>query len=125
MVRADKIERRIFVTGGILVVLGAFLTATVFGMRQGASFLAGGVLSAANLAALRNTINTAMLRRRGRYRLRPVVVHILRLVLIPLCLYAMMRFLSLGIIAATAGFAAFSCGIFAEGVWEAFRSGAK
>lgn len=123
--RADEIELRIFGIGACLVILGALLTAVVFGLRQGASFLAGGILAAANLAALRHTINAAVLRPKGRSRLRPAVVHILRLVLIPLCLYAMMRFLSWGIIAATAGFAAFSCGIFVEGLWEAFRGGAK
>jgi hypothetical protein len=95
----------------------------MFGWRPGASFLAGGLLSAANLAVLRHTINSALLRRSGNSGFRIVSVHILRLVLIPLCLYAMMRFFFFGIIAATAGFVVFSSGFLIEGIFEAAKSG--
>jgi hypothetical protein len=125
MIRTDNIEFRIFWVGGCLVGIGAILTGLIFGFRQGASFLAGGLLAAANLAMLRHTVNSALLRRSGKSSFRIVAGHILRLVLIPLCLYAMMRFLFFGIIAATAGFAAFSCSIFLEGIFEAFKSNTK
>ena len=42
----------------------------------------------------------------------------MRLLLIPLCLYAIMHFFFWGIIAAIAGFAVFGCGIFLEGMFE-------
>ena len=125
MARADSMELRIFYLGGCLVVVGAVLTALIFGLRHGVSFLAGGLLAAANLAVLRYTIKSAMLRGPGQSGLRLIASHIARLVLIPLCLYAMMHFLFLGIIAATIGFAVFSCGLFVEGIWEAFHRSAK
>jgi len=125
VIRAGEVESRIFWLGGCLVGTGAVLAGLVFGFRNGLSFLAGGLLSAANLAVLRHTVNTALLRRSGNSGFRIVASYILRLVLIPLCLYAMMRFFFWGIIAATAGFAAFSCGIFLEGIFEAFKSGSK
>jgi hypothetical protein len=125
VIRTNEIELRIFRTGACLVGIGAVLTAFFFGFRQGTSFLAGGLLSAANLAVLRHSVNTALLGRSRNSGFRVVASYVLRLVLIPLCLYAMMRFLFLGIIAAIAGFAAFNCGIFIEGVFEAFKNGSK
>ena len=125
MIEANDIELRIFRAGVCLVAAGSVLTGLVYDFRQGVSFLAGGLLSAANLGMLRHTVNTTLLRRSGGFTLRVVGGYVLRVVLIPLCLYAMMRFLFLGIIAATAGFAAFSCGIFLEGIFEAFKSGSK
>ena len=122
MTRTPSIESRIFRLGGCLVAVGALGTALIFGVRSGASFLAGGLLSAANLAMLRHTVNAALLRGPGRSGFGVAASYLLRLVLIPLCLYAMMRLLSFGIIAATAGFAVFSCGIFLEGILEAFKS---
>ena len=125
MIRAGDIESRIFWLGGCLVGVGAVLAGCTFGFRNGLSFLAGGLLSAANLAVLRHTVNTVLLKRSGNSPFRVAASYIARLVLIPLCLYAMMRFFFLGIIAATAGFAAFSCGIFLEGIIEAFKNGFK
>jgi hypothetical protein len=121
LIRAGKIESRIFLIGGVLVAIGGLFTALVFGPRYGASFIAGGLLSAANLALLRRTVNLALLRAPHRSSWRIICGYILRLLLIPLCLYAMMRLLFLGIIAAIAGFAVFSCSVFIEGVSEAFK----
>jgi hypothetical protein len=45
--------------------------------------------------------------------------------LIPLCLYAIIRLFFFGIIAAIAGFAVFSSCILIEGLLEAFKSGSK
>ncbi len=107
--------------GASLVGLGSILTILAFGLRYGVSFLAGGLLAAINLSMLRSTINYA-LRRSRISKIRITAGYILRLLLIPLCLYAIMRLFFFGIIAATAGFAVFSCGIFIEGVFEAFKS---
>jgi hypothetical protein len=57
--------------------------------------------------------------------LRVLAGFICRLLLIPLCLYAMMRFLFLDVIAAVAGFALFVCSVFVEGILEAFGSSPK
>lgn len=107
--------------GACLVGIGSILTSLAFGFRYGASFLAGGMLAAVNMAMLRSTINYA-LRRSRISKFRITAGYIVRLLLIPLCLYAIMRLFFFGIIAATAGFATFSCGIFVEGVFEAFKS---
>jgi hypothetical protein len=121
----DNIERRLFWAGAWLVGIGSILACLIFGLLHGVSFLAGGLLSAVNLAALRHTAASALLHRSRSSKVRVIVGYILRLLLIPLCFYAMMRLLFLGIIAAAAGFAAFSCGIFIEGVLEAFKSSSK
>ena len=122
MTRTPSIESRIFRLGGCLVAVGALGTALIFGVRSGASFLAGGLLSAANLAMLRHTVNAALLRGPGRSGFRVAASYLLRLVLIPLCLYAMLRLHFFSLPAAVAGFAAFNLAIFIEGIREAIGS---
>jgi len=121
LIRAGNLESRIFWIGGVLVAGGGLFTALVFGPRYGASFIAGGLLSAANLALLRRTVNSALLHGPRRSSWRIVCGYTLRLLLIPLCLYAMMRLFFFGILAAIAGFAVFSCSVFIEGISEAFK----
>lgn len=113
-------EARSFKTGGILVCLGTLITGLTFGLPYAACFLAGGILSALNMWMLRSSINAA-LRRPSHNKFRTVGSYILRLMLIPLCLYAIMRLFFFGIIAAIAGFAVFGCGVFLEGVLEAMK----
>jgi hypothetical protein len=110
--------------GGILVCLGSIVTALVFGFRCGICFFAGGILCFINMSMLSRSINSA-LSRSVNPKFRTVASYILRLLLIPLCLYAIMRLFFWGIIAAIAGFAAFGCGIFLEGVWEAFQGSSR
>jgi hypothetical protein len=124
MTKPGNFESRSFWLGACLVCIGSILAGFIFGLPYGSSFLAGGLLSAANMAMLRHSINTA-LQGSKRSKFRMAATFILRLLLIPVCLYAIMRFFFLGVIAATAGFAAFSCGIFLEGVFEAFKTSAK
>jgi hypothetical protein len=120
MIHTYKTERRIFWIGGCLIGIGSIGIGLAFGLRHGASFLTGGVLSAVNMAVLRNIVDSA-LRRSKISKTRIVAGFFLRLILILLCLYAIIRFLFWGIIAATAGFAAFNCSIFIEGLLEAFK----
>lgn len=115
------LEQRIFRIGALMVAAGTILCGLVFGVRQGVSFFAGGALSAISLAWLRHTVNALSFTDRQASVIRVVGSFILRLVLIPLCLYAIIRFLYLGIIAAVAGFAIFNCSVFVEGLYEAFR----
>ncbi len=124
MIGLNSIERRLLLIGGCLISIGSVVTGLIYGFQYGLSFLAGGVLSAVNLAWLRHTIHSA-LRRPERNKFRAVSGFILRLLLIPLCLYAIIRLLFMGIIAAIAGFAVFSSCILIEGVLEAFRKGSR
>jgi hypothetical protein len=119
------IERRIFLIGAIVSLVGTVVCAFVFGFRIGASFLAGSLLGALSLAWLRWTVTRIVFTDpRGSVN-RVIVGFILRLLLIPLCLYAMIRFLLAGVVAAVAGFALFICGIFIEGVYEALKKPKK
>jgi ATP synthase I chain len=118
-------ERRLFWIGGWLVAVGSLATGFLFGLKYGASFLAGGLLSAVSLRLLIRTVNSALARSSKISQIRIGATYILRLLLIPLCLYAIMHFFFFGIIAATAGFVVFSSSILIEGIFEAIKSGPK
>lgn len=120
-IAASPVEKRIFTIGAWLALGGSLLVGLVLGGRQGMSFAAGCVLAALNLAWLRRTVGHMMGPHRERSRLRILLEFLARLLLIPLCLYAMIRLLFLGAIAATAGFALFYSGVLIEGVLQAAR----
>jgi hypothetical protein len=124
MTSPDLFESRSFRMGGMLVLAGTIVTALFFGLPHGLCFLAGGILAALNITMLRHSINSA-LSRPGYPKFRAVGSYILRLLLIPLCLYAIMQLFFFGIIAAIAGFAVFGCGILLEGVVEVFNNGSS
>jgi hypothetical protein len=116
------IERRIFWIGTVLSLSGAVICTGIWGVRSGTSFAAGSLLGGLGLAWLRWTVTRIVFADPGRSVNRVIVGFILRLLLIPLCLYAMIRFLLTGIVAAVAGFAVFTCSIFIEGVYEALKN---
>lgn len=74
---------------------------------------------------LRSTIHAIFAGDPKRSKIQVLAGFFLRLLLIPLCLYVMIRFLFLDILAAVAGFAVFVCSVFVEGVLEAFGSSPK
>ncbi len=123
--RTMNIEGRIFRIGAWLTAGGSLLAGLLFGMKAGVSFLAGGALAGINLAMLRAAVNAAIFYDPKRSKRRILAGYFLRLLLIPLCLYAMIRFLFLGILAAVAGFALFNCSIFIEGILEARKDSLK
>jgi hypothetical protein len=123
--QAGSIERRLFWLTLAFSAGGSFFAGALFGWRQGISFLAGAALAGIDVLWLRSTVNSIFLRSMKRSKLKILTGFFLRLVLIPLCLYVMIRFLFLGIIAAVAGFAVFVCSVFVEGILEAFDSGPK
>ena len=125
MISSSTFERRVFRIGAWLVAGGSIGTSLIFGLKYGVSFLAGGLLSAVNLRLLIRTINAALARSSRISSIRITAGYILRLLLIPLCLYAIMHFFFRGIIAATAGFVVFSSGILIEGIFEAAKSSPK
>ncbi len=119
------LEARIFRIGTGLVVCGSLVALAVYGFGIGASFLAGGALGGLNLVWLRQTVNSAFAWNPSRLKARILAGFFLRLLLIPLSLYVMLRFLFLNVPAAVSGFAVFNCSIFVEGVLEAFGSRPK
>lgn len=96
MTKADAFESRSFRMGGILVGGGTIMAGLIFGFPYGITFLAGGILSALNMAMLRHSINT-VLRRQSNRKTLTIGSYLLRLLLIPLCLYAIMRLFFLGL----------------------------
>ncbi len=125
MISSGRFEQRLFWIGGWLVAAGCLVTGLIFGLKYGASFLAGGLLSAVNMKLLIRAVNSALARSSKVSHFRIAVTYISRLLLIPLCLYAIMHFFFFGIIAATAGFVVFSSSILVEGIFEAFKSSPK
>jgi hypothetical protein len=123
VISSAAFERKVFWIGMWMVVAGTIVTALIFGLKYGVSFLLGGLLSAVNLKWLIRTINAALARSSRVSSIRITAGYILRLLLIPLCLYAIMHFFFPGIIAATAGFVVFSSGFLIEGIFEAVKSG--
>ncbi len=120
------VERRIFLLGAALVAGGSIAAWLLFNAVVGISFLAGGVLAALNMAWLRQTVRSITMNDQKISKRRVLTGFVLRLLLIPLCLYAMIRFLFWSIPAAVAGFAFFHCSIFVEGILEALsRSSGK
>ncbi len=113
------VERRIFLMGGLLLAAGSVVAWFFFGRLVAVSFFAGGLLAALNMAWLRQTVRAITLNDPKVSKRRVLAGFILRLLLIPLCLYAMIRFLFWSIAAAVAGFALFHCSIFLEGILEA------
>jgi hypothetical protein len=108
-----------------LAAVGSVLALVLFGMRASLSFAAGAALGGADLSWLRCSIGVLLSGDLKRSKSQVLAGFILRLLLIPLCLYVMIRFLFLDILAAVAGFAVFICSVFVEGVLEAFGSSPK
>jgi hypothetical protein len=119
------VERRLFWLTVGLSAAGSLLVWSIFGRRPFVSFLAGAALAGGDLLWLRATIRAIFWGDLKRSKLKILTGFFLRLLLIPLCLYAMIRFLFLDIIAAVAGFAVFICSVFIEGVLEAFAGNRK
>lgn len=115
---SPQIEKRIFLLGAGLLAAGAVVTFTWFDAISTVSLLAGGGLAALNVAWLRRTVRAITPGDTKAPKRHVLAGFVLRLLLIPLCLYAMIRFLFWDIIAAVAGFALFHCSIFLEGILE-------
>jgi len=121
----DILEKRLLWISLGLAAAGSLLAWAVFGIRVGLSFGAGAALGGGDLAWLRSSIGTIFSGDQKRSIFKVLAGFIFRLLLIPLCLYAMIRFLFLDIFAAVTGFAVFICSVFIEGILEAFDSSPK
>lgn len=118
--RMGSLESRLLWLSLGLTAVGSLLAWWGFGGRAALSLLAGGALAGADLFWLRSALGSAFSGDPKRSKLQVLMGYVLRLLLIPLCLYAMIRFLFLDTIAAVAGFGVFVCSVFVEGVLEAF-----
>jgi hypothetical protein len=125
LTKSGYFERRLFRIGGWLVAAGSLATFLIFGLNYGVSFILGGLLSAINLKLLIRSVNSALARSGNISNIRIAATYILRLLLIPLGLYAIMHYFFFGVIAATAGFVVFSSSILIEGIFEALKSSAR
>ena len=116
------LERRLFRLNVGLAVAGTLLTWVCFDKRAALSFVAGAVVAGLSNLWLRSTINAIFSGKLKGSQLPVLAGFLLRLMLIPLCLYVMIRFLFLVVLAAVAGFAVLVCSVLVEGVLEAFGS---
>jgi hypothetical protein len=121
--RPINLERRLAVISSVLLVSGGLASWLLFDLPRAISFLAGGVLAGVSLLWLHRAVDGMFSRDPKQSKFRMLAGFFLRLLLIPLCLYAMIRFLFLSLPAAVAGFAVFHCSVFIEGILEAFDSG--
>jgi len=118
-------ERRLLLLGIGLTAAGSLVGLLFWGWVVGLSFAAGGLLAGFNVVWLRSSITSIVFHDPERSRMRILAGFFLRLLLIPLGLYVMIRFLFLDIFAAVAGLTVFVCSVFIEGVLEAFGSSPK
>jgi hypothetical protein len=119
------LEKRLFWIGMILAGIGSILSWGLFGMCAGLSFGGGAILGGGQLLWLRSSIGAIFAGDLKGSKFQVLAGFIFRLLLIPLGLYAMIRFLFLDIFAAMCGFAVFICSVFVEGVLEALDSSPK
>ena len=117
--RRKPLEHRLFRIGVLLnatVSAGAWVW---FGAEAALSCVVGGALAAISLHWLGRTISAVVTPHPTGSKRTVLLGYLLRLVLIPLCLYAMLRLHFLAILAVVAGFAAFIFALLIEGILEA------
>jgi hypothetical protein len=113
-----KLETRLVHIAAWLAAAGGVLTWFFFDARHALSFFAGSLLAGVSILWLRRVLDSAFLQERKAPKGRVLAGFLLRLLLIPLCLYAMIRFLFLSVPAAVAGFAVIHGCILVEGILE-------
>jgi hypothetical protein len=115
----NSLEHRLLRIGGLLnatVSAGAWVW---FGPEAALSCVVGGVLAAISMHWLGRTVSAVVAPHPTGSKRAVLLGYLLRLVLIPLCLYAMLRLHFLAILAVVAGFAAFIFALLIEGILEA------
>jgi hypothetical protein len=119
----NNIERRLLWMSLSLAALGSLVTWAIFDMAKGLSFLCGSVLAVGSVLWLRDGLTAIMLRDQKAVKQRALAGFLIRLLLIPVCLYVMIRFLFLSAAASVIGFAVAHCSVFIEGLLEALNCG--
>jgi len=117
--RRDSLERRLFGIGLMLTAAAAAAGWIWSGLEAAISCIAGGALAAISLHWLSRTVSAVVAPHPKASKRAVLPGYALRLMLIPLCLYAMLRLHFLSIPAVMAGFAAFTFAALIEGILEA------
>ena len=117
--RRKPIEQRLFRIGLILTGVASAIGWVWAGFEAAVSCVAGGALAAISMHWLSRTVSAVVSARPKASRRSILVGYVLRLMLIPLCLYAMLRLHFLSIPAVVGGFAAFTFAALIEGILEA------
>jgi hypothetical protein len=117
--RSKPIERRLFRIGLILTGVASAISWIWAGFGGTVSCLAGGALAAVSMHWLSRTVSAAVSPRPKASKRAVLLGYVLRLMLIPLCLYAMLRLHFFSIPVVVGGFAAFTFAALIEGILEA------
>jgi hypothetical protein len=117
--RSKPIERRLFRIGLILTCVASAISWIWAGFEGAVSCFAGGALAAASMHWLSRTVSAAVSPSPKASKRAVLLGYVLRLMLIPLCLYAMLRLHFFSIPAVVGGFAAFTFAALIEGILEA------
>ncbi len=117
--RKNLLERRLFRIGLILTAAAAVAGFIWSGLEAAVSCTVGGALAAVSMYWLSRTVSAVVAPRPEASKRSVLLGYVLRLMLIPLCLYAMLRLHFLSIPAVVGGFAAFTFAALIEGILEA------
>ncbi len=117
--RKNLLERRLFCIGLSLTAAAAVVGFVWSGLETAVSCVVGGALAAISMYWLSRTVSAAVAPRPEASKRSVLLGYVLRLMLIPLCLYAMLRLHFLSIPAVVGGFAAFTFAALIEGILEA------
>ena len=113
------VERRLFRIGLILTGVASAISWICGGFEAAVSCVAGGALAAVSMHWLSRTVSAVVAPRPKASKRAVLLGYVLRLMLIPLCLYAMLRLHFFSIPAVVGGFAAFTFAALIEGILEA------
>jgi len=115
----SALERRLFRIGLILTAAASAAGWIWSGPEAALSCVVGGALGALSMHWLGRTVSEVVTPYPTASKRAVLVGYALRLLLIPLCLYAMLRLHFLSILGVVAGFAAFLFALLIEGILEA------
>jgi hypothetical protein len=121
----ETVERRLVWLSLGLSAAGSLAAWACFGAREGLSFAGGAAVGGGELLWLRSSIGKLFVRGPRSSTLPVLAGYFLRLLLIPLSLYVMIRFLIVDVIAAVIGMMVLIGSVLVEGVLEAFGSNPK
>jgi hypothetical protein len=121
----EMVERRLVWISLGLAAAGSMAAWVCFGVREGLSFAGGAAMGGGELLWLRSSIGKMFARGRGSSSLPVLAGYFVRLLLIPVSLYVMIRFLFVDVIAAVIGMMVLIGSVLVEGILEAFGSNPK
>ena len=121
----ENVERRLVWLSLGLAAAGSMAAWVGFGVREGLSFAGGAAVGGGELLWLRSSIGKMFGRGPASSNFPILAGYFLRLLLIPLSLYVMIRFLFVEVIAAVIGMMVLVGSVLVEGILEAFGGNPK